>query len=74
MKNVLIATRVLVMLTLLFLPAIAVLLAVAFLSGSTRWFGFIGLPAVLLNLVVVLARRDKIWAWTGSVAERHARP
>ena len=63
MKNLFIATRVFALVTLLFVPAIAILLLVAFVSGETWWFAFIGLPALSANAVVVFAKRQRDWVW-----------
>lgn len=70
MKSILIATRVFALVTLLFVPAIAVLLLVAFVSGETWWFAFIGLPALLANAVFVFAKpqRDRVWRWVNAIA------
>lgn len=70
MHTLLIATRVFALLTLLFVPAFAVLLLVAFTSGETVWFGFFGLPALLVNAAIVFAkpRRDRIWRWANTIA------
>lgn len=75
MKTILIATRVFALLTLLFVPAFAVLIVVAFASGQTLWFVFFGLPALLLNAFFVLAKpqRDRIWRWANSIAGTKAR-
>lgn len=72
MKTFLTAARALLLLTLLFLPSIGVLMVVAFLTGSTRWFLFIGTPVLLANAVVLLVRplRHKLWRWAGGVAAR----
>ena len=65
MKTILTSVRALLLLILLFMPAMAVLLIAAFLTGSTRWFGYIGLPALLINGAIVFAKsqRDRIWRW-----------
>lgn len=70
MKTLLIATRVFALVTLLFVPAIATLLLVAFVSGQTWWFAFIGLPALFVNAVIVFAKpqRDRIWRWVNAIA------
>ncbi|UUL81422.1 hypothetical protein [Sphingomonas qomolangmaensis] len=75
LKTILIATRVFAFLTLLFVPAFAVLILVAFVSGQALWFAIFGLPALLLNACIVLAKpqRDRIWRWANSVAGTKAR-
>jgi hypothetical protein len=75
LKNFLIATRVFALVTLLFVPAITVLLLVAFVSGQTLWFAFIGLPALLANAVIVFAKpqRDRVWHWVNAIAGTKAR-
>ena len=75
MKTLLIATRVLALLILLFVPAIAVLLLVAFVSGQRWWFGFIGLPALFANAVIVFVKpqRDRVWRWVNAIAGTRAR-
>lgn len=72
MKTFLTAARALLLLTLLFLPSIGVLMVVAFLSGSTRWFLFLGTPVLLTNAIVLLIRplRHKLLRWVGGVAAR----
>jgi membrane protein YdbS with pleckstrin-like domain len=72
LKTVLTAARALLLLTLLFLPSIGVLMVVAFLSGSTRWFLFVGTPVVLTNAIVLLVNpvRHKLWRWAGGVTAR----
>ncbi len=63
MKTLLIAMRVFALLTLLFVPAIAVLVLVALVSGQTWWFALVGLPALFTNAVIVFAKpqRDRVW-------------
>ncbi len=75
MKTILIATRVFALLTLLFVPAFTVLLLVAFVSGQTWWFAVIGLPALLANAIIVLAKpqRDRVWRWVNAIAGTKAR-
>ncbi len=75
MKTLLIATRVLAFLTLLFVPAIAVLLLVAFVIGQTLWFTFIGLLALFVNAVMVFAKpqRDRVWRRINAIAGTKAR-
>ncbi len=75
MKSLLIATRVFALVTLLFVPAIAVLLVVAFVSGHPWWFAFIGLPALFTNAIVVFAKpqRDRVWRWVNAIAGTRAR-
>jgi hypothetical protein len=63
LTTLLIATRVFALVTMLFVPAIAVLLLVAFISGETWWFAFIGLPALFANAAVVFAKRQRDWVW-----------
>lgn len=67
MKTFLIAGRALLILILLFLPSIGVLLVAGFLTGSTWWFGFLGLPALLANGTALLVKpvRRKVWLWAG---------
>ncbi len=71
MKTLLIATRVLGFLILLFVPAIAVLLLVALITGQAWWFTVIGLPALLANAVIVFAKpqRDRVWRRFRAIAE-----
>lgn len=71
----LIATRVFALVTLLFVPAFAVLLIVAFVSGQTWWFAFIGLPALFVNAVVVFAKpqRDRVWRRVNAIAGTNPR-
>lgn len=75
MKTFLIVTRVFALVALLFVPAIAVLLLVAFVSGQTWWFAFIGLPALFANAAIVFAKpqRDRIWRWVNAIAGTKAR-
>lgn len=75
MKTILIATRIFAFLTLLFVPAFAVLILAAFVSGQAFWFVIFGLPALLLNACILLAKpqRDHIWRWANSVAGTKAR-
>jgi ABC-type nickel/cobalt efflux system permease component RcnA len=70
LKTLLIATRVLAFLILLFVPAIAVLLLVAFAIGQTLWFTFIGLLALFVNAVIVFAKpqRDRVWRRISAIA------
>jgi hypothetical protein len=74
LKRFLIAARVLLLVTLLFLPSMGVLMGVAFLTGSTRWFLFVGTPVVLANAAIVLwkPQRRRIWAWTGAISGRRS--
>lgn len=67
-KNLFIAARVFAFVNLLFVPAIAVLLIVAFVSGERWWFGFVGLPALFINAYAVFSRRGRRWAWDRIVA------
>jgi hypothetical protein len=75
LKTLLIATRVLAFLTLLFVPAIVVLLLVAFVTGQTSWFALIGLPALFANAVIVFAKpqRDRVWRSVTALAGTKAR-
>ncbi len=75
MKTLLIATRVLALLTLLFVPAIAVLLLVALVTGQAWWFTLIGLPALFANAVIVFAKpqRDRVWRRLNAIAGTKAR-
>lgn len=75
MKKLLIATRVFSLVTLLFVPAIVVLLLVAFVTGQTWWFALIGLPALFVNAVIVFAKpqRDRVWRWVNAIAGTKAR-
>lgn len=75
MKSLLIATRIFALLNLMFVPAIAVLLLVAFVSGETWWFAFLGLPALFVNAVIVFAKpqRDRVWRWANAIAGTKAR-
>lgn len=75
MKTILIATRVFALLTLLFVPAFAVLLVVAFFTGQASWFAFFGLPALLVNAFIVIAKpqRDRVWQWVNTIAGTKSR-
>jgi hypothetical protein len=70
LKSLIIAAKIFAFLNLLFVPAIAVLLLVAFVSGETWWFAFLGLPALFVNAVVVFARpqRQRIWRKVNRIA------
>lgn len=70
LKTFLIATQVLAFLTLLFVPAIVVLLLVAFVIGQALWFTFIGLLALFVNAVIVFAKpqRDRVWRRINAIA------
>ena len=76
MKTLLIAARILAVLTLLFVPAITVLLIVAFVSGQAWWFAFFGLPALFANAVIVLTKpqRDRVWRRLTAIAKAKPRP
>lgn len=75
MKTLLIVTRVFALLTLLFVPAIAVLLLVAVVSGKAGLFAFFGLPALFANALIVFAKpqRDRVWRWVNAIAGTKAR-
>lgn len=53
------ALRVFAYLLFLFLPAIGVLLATAFLTKGAYWFVVLGLPALLLNGGYLIARPNR---------------
>ncbi len=63
MKQLLIAAKVFAFVNLLFLPAIALIVFVAFLRVETWWIAFIGVPALFGNLVFLLLKpvRNLIW-------------
>ena len=68
LKTFMISVRALAILILLFMPSILALMGIAFLTGSTRWFGYLGLPILLINGAVVFAKpqRDRVWRWLTS--------
>lgn len=75
LKQLLIAIRVFALLTLLFVPAFAVLIIIALINGETSWFTAIGIPALFLNAAIVLAKpqRDRVWRWVNAIAGTNAR-
>jgi hypothetical protein len=75
LKTFLIAARVLALLTLLFVPAIAVLVLVGFVTGQSSWFALIGLPALLANAAIVFAKpqRDRVWRSITAIAGTNPR-
>ncbi len=74
-KNILVAAKVFAFLNLMFVPSIAVLLAVAFTGAGPWWFAFLGLPALLTNFFVVSAApiRARIWNKAAAIAGHSAR-
>lgn len=58
-----VAAKVFAFLNLLFVPSIAILLAVAFTGSGPWWFSFLGLPALLANFFVLMSSplRQRIW-------------
>ena len=72
MSNALLtAIRVFAYLLFLFLPAIGVLLATAFLTKGAYWFVVLGLPALLANGLYLIAKPNR--AKIGARLERMAR-
>ena len=63
MKHVLIAAKVFAFVNLLFLPAISLMVFVAFLGAETWWFAFIGIPALFANLVILLIKPVRKLVW-----------
>jgi hypothetical protein len=64
LKNIFVAAKVFAFLNLLFVPSIAVLLAVACTGSGPWWFTFLGLPALFINVWIVLSGRvrKRVWA------------
>ena len=64
LKNIIVAAKVFAFLNLLFVPSIAIMLAVAYTGSGPWWFTFLGLPALLINVWVVFTGRvrKRIWA------------
>jgi hypothetical protein len=62
-KQLLIAAKVFAFVNLLFLPAIALMVFVAFLGAETWWFAFIGIPALFANLIFLLIKPVRAWVW-----------
>ncbi len=63
-KNIIVAAKVFAFLNLLFVPSIAIMLAVAYTGSGPWWFTFLGLPALLINVWIVLSGRVRKRVWT----------
>ena len=63
MNQLLIAAKVFSFVNLLFLPAIALMVFVAFLGAETWWFAFIGIPALFANLIILLIKPVRTLVW-----------
>jgi len=62
-KNFLIAAQVLAFVNFLFAPSIAVIIFVAYLTGSTWWFAFIGIPTLFGNLIFLMIAPVRKIVW-----------
>jgi hypothetical protein len=60
--KLIIVLRIFAFMLFLFIPSIALMMFAAFILKSTTWFQLLGLPALLINGVIVIARpsREKI--------------
>ena len=72
LRNFFIAAKILAFVNLLFVPAIAVLLIAAFITGERGWFSVVGLPALLANAYYVFSapRRARVWNKALGIAGR----
>lgn len=53
-RYIIMPAKIFAFLNLLFFPAFAILIGVAFLSGDRWWFSALGLPALLINFTVLI--------------------
>jgi hypothetical protein len=70
LRNIFVAAKVFAFLNLVFVPSIAVLLAVACTGSGPWWFTFLGLPALVTNFFVVFSNplRRRIWNKISAIA------